>query len=129
MQRVSTRDDLLSALQTIITDLLPCGYPAISSAAARIGISVRTLQRKLAEAGVNYGELVEHIRFDQACLALQNPGVHLREISTRLGYRDPSSFSRAFARWAGMAPRQYRQRLTGSAECSSGTRIGTTIDL
>jgi len=119
---MSTRQELLPALQQVITDLLPCGYPVITSTAARIGISVRTLQRKLAEAGLNYGELVEHIRFDQACHELQNSKLHLCEISSRLGYRDPSSFSRAFTRWAGMPPRQYRQRLTRSAERSRGMR-------
>ena len=119
---MSTRQELFPALQQVIKDLLPCGYPTIASTAARIGISVRTLQRKLAIAGLNYGELVEHIRFDQACRELRDSEVHLCEIAFRLGYRDPSSFSRAFSRWAGMPPRKYRQRLMRSAERSSGMR-------
>jgi AraC-like DNA-binding protein len=109
MNRVFTRQGLLSAMQQVVIDVLPNGYPSIASTAARIVISVRTMQRRLAEAGVKYSDLVDRVRFEQACRYLKNPQIPLGKVSVRLGYRDPSSFSRAFARWAGMAPRRYRQ--------------------
>ena len=109
-------------MQEVIIDLLPNGYPLITSTAARIGISVRTMQRRLAESGVNYSEFVAQVRFAQACRDLKNPQIPLGKVSDRLGYRDPSSFSRAFTRWAGMSPRQYRKPLIVPAGQHSATR-------
>ena len=122
MNRGFTRQGLLSAMQEVIIDLLPNGYPLITSTAARIGISVRTMQRRLAESGVNYSEFVAQVRFAQACRDLKNPQIPLGKVSDRLGYRDPSRFSRALARWAGMAPRQYRQQEAGSSVCVAETQ-------
>ena len=114
MNRGSMRQGLLSVLQQVIIDMLPNGYPSITSTAARIGISVRTLQRRLAESGVKYGEFVAQVRFEQARCELKNPRIPLAKVSIRLGYRDPSSFSRAFVRWAGMSPHQFRQQVIAS---------------
>ncbi|MGB5606919.1 MAG: helix-turn-helix transcriptional regulator [Gammaproteobacteria bacterium] len=122
MNRELTQKGLLPAMQQVVIDVLPNGYPSIASTAARIGISVRTMQRRLAESGVNYSEFVAQVRFEQACRDLKNPRIPLGKVSVRLGYRDPSSFSRAFARWAGMAPRQYRQQAAGSRESTAETR-------
>jgi len=122
MNRGLTRQGLLSAMQQVIIDLLPNGYPLITSTAARIGISVRTMQRRLAEAGVKYSEFIDRVRFEQACRDLKNPQIPLGRVSVRLGYRDPSSFSRAFARWAGMSPRQYRKQVIVPAGQHSATR-------
>ncbi|MGB5180033.1 MAG: helix-turn-helix transcriptional regulator [Gammaproteobacteria bacterium] len=103
-------------------DMLPNGYPSIASTAARLGVSVRTLQRRLAKLGVKYGEFVARVRFEKACRDLKNPHIILNTVSVRLGYRDPGSFSRAFTRWAGMSPRQYRKQVIVSAGQHSATR-------
>ncbi|MGB5305171.1 MAG: AraC family transcriptional regulator [Gammaproteobacteria bacterium] len=106
-------------MQQVIIDMLPNGYPSIASTATRIGISVRTMQRRLAEAGDKYSDFIDRVRFEQACRYLKNPQIPLGKVSVLLGYRDPSSFSRAFTRWAGMAPRQYRQQAAGSSESTA----------
>ena len=90
---------------------MPCGYPAIEQVAEQMGSSVRTLQRRLLEAGVTYSTLVEQVRHDLACRKLETTQLHVAEIAKDLGFKDHSSFSRAFLRWTGMSPRAYRQSL------------------
>lgn len=89
---------------------MPLGYPTIDQTALRMGIRVRTLQRRLSAAGLTYTELVETARFEIACHRLSGGGTRISEIAETLGYSDPGSFSRAFQRWAGMTPRDYRRR-------------------
>jgi AraC-like DNA-binding protein len=70
---------------------------------------VRTLQRRLAETGVSYTDLVQHTRFEAAAKMLGNPATQILDISNELGYEDPSNFARAFQRIAGVRPNEYRK--------------------
>ncbi len=99
---------LLDSLQQIVQALLPYGCPNITLVAAAAGLSVRTLQRHLAEAGLTYSKLVDQMRFKQAVVLLQQPNAKLIEIASDLGYTDPANFTRFFKRWAGVSPRKYR---------------------
>ncbi len=74
-------------------------------------MSPRTLQRNLDQASVSFSELLTRLESDRARALLSDPNLRIREISKSLGYRDPSSFSRAFRNWTGISPRNYRQRL------------------
>ena len=94
----------------LITERLPVGYPTVNYTAHRVGIPVRTLQRRLRDSGLSYSELVEQTRFELACRLLDKPGAKATDVARALGYTDPSSFSRAFRRWTGMSPRAYRSR-------------------
>jgi len=85
-------------------------YPTIDDTAHRLGIPVRTLQRRLKEDGLSYSTLVEQARHELACRLLDKPGAKAAAVAKALGYTDPSSFSRAFRRWTGMSPRVYRRR-------------------
>jgi AraC-like DNA-binding protein len=122
MKRASMGGGIYSAIRQVILDLLPNGYPSITSVAAMLGISPRTLQRRLAEAGLAYGQFVAQVRFELARRELKDPFVKMGKLSRRLGYRDPSSFSRAFTRWSGMSPSQYRQQLIRPAGHHSLTK-------
>ncbi|HEY9616845.1 MAG TPA: helix-turn-helix domain-containing protein [Microcoleaceae cyanobacterium] len=96
------------ALRQLIRLLLPEGYPNLAIAAEASGVSIRTFQRRLAEADLTYSQLVEQVRFEQAIHLLQNPAHQLIDIALELGFTDPANFSRAFKRWTGVAPRQFR---------------------
>jgi AraC-like DNA-binding protein len=96
------------SLQQVIAPLLSLGYPDIHVAAEIAEMSIRTLQRSLEEEGTTYSRLIEQIRFEQAIHWLQNPTVKLRDISVELGYRNPTHFTRAFKRWTGLSPKEYR---------------------
>ncbi|PSN10754.1 AraC family transcriptional regulator [filamentous cyanobacterium CCT1] len=96
------------SLQQLVQALLPYGCPNIALVAVASGLSVRSLQRHLAEAGLTYSKLIDQVRFKRAVALLQQPDVKLLEIALELGYTDPANFARAFKRWAGVSPREYR---------------------
>ncbi|HIK45811.1 MAG TPA: helix-turn-helix transcriptional regulator, partial [Leptolyngbyaceae cyanobacterium M65_K2018_010] len=99
----------LGSLHQLIGALVSQGHPEIEIAAAAAGISVRSLQRRLAAAGLGYSQLVEQVRLDLAMNWLQDPTLKLTDIAAELGYTHPSNFTRAFKRWTGLSPQQYRQ--------------------
>ena len=108
--------NLSNSLQQAIAPLLPSGYPDIHLAAEIAGMSIRTLQRSLEEEGTTYSRLIEQIRFEQAIRWLQDPTVKLGDIASQLGYKNSTHFTRAFKRWTGLNPRQYRlSRSMGTA--------------
>jgi len=110
--------------QSVVEALMPDGYPVIERVAEHIGSSVRTLQRRLSEAGVTHTALVEHARCDMALRKLKATRLPIGQVAKELGFRDPSSFSRAFQRWTGMSPRAYRRMLqqTGSRNAPQPAR-------
>jgi len=93
------------------------GYPDIHLTAKLLGMSVRTLQRHLAAAGVTHEVLVGRARFATAAALLQETNTKVLDIALDLGYSDHAHFTRAFRRWAGCSPQEYRRRQTGG--CSS----------
>ena len=97
-----------SVRETIAT-LVPRGYPTIHRAARALGCSPRTLQRRLQQAGITYGELVDRVRMEIAWGLLEGSSLRNFEIASALGFSDPSSFSRFFLRMSGAAPRRYRR--------------------
>ncbi|OSI23403.1 MULTISPECIES: helix-turn-helix domain-containing protein [Bradyrhizobium] len=78
--------------------------------ARRLGISTRSLQRRLAEMGTNYAELVAEVRLDTACHLLVESDERIADIAARLGFAGASSFSRSFVRWMKIQPVAYRRQ-------------------
>jgi AraC-like DNA-binding protein len=102
--------DFPSAMQQLVRMFLSHGRYQITSIASAAGVSVRTLQRRLAEQGVDYSALVDGARFDIAVERLKDSTCKLVDIAYDLGYSDAASFTRAFRRWTGTAPSEFRQR-------------------
>lgn len=100
----------VDAICRLVNALLPGGYPPIEDVARLLQTSPRTLQRRLNEAGVSYTDLVDRCRRHNACEALRFTRDSIRDIAASQGYRDVSSFSRAFRRWTGAAPRAWRNQ-------------------
>jgi AraC-like DNA-binding protein len=98
----------VATLRNLIADLARKGHPSIDRAAAHLGLSARSLQRQLEHQGITYSDLVEGTRQEIARGLLHDTTLSIAQVAAMLGYRDPSSFSRAFARWAGCSPRRYR---------------------
>jgi AraC-like DNA-binding protein len=96
------------SLHQLVQGMLPYGCPDITLVAEASGVSVRTLQRQLFEAGLTYSKLVDRVRFNRAVALLQQTDVKLIEIASDLAYTDPSNFARAFRRWTGVSPHKYR---------------------
>ncbi|QNL51863.1 AraC family transcriptional regulator ligand-binding domain-containing protein [Olivibacter sp. SDN3] len=83
---------------------------SIESVAGNFNLSVRTLQRKLKEEGVSYLQIVEEVRKSLAIHYIQNSTSSIKEISSILGYAEPSGFVRAFKKWTGKTPSEYRHK-------------------
>lgn len=114
----------VDAICRLIEALLPGGYPAIGEVAQLMRLSTRTFQRQLNEEGYSYSALVERCRCRAACDSLQHTLNSVQDIAAMLGYRDVSSFSRAFRRWTGSAPRAWRNQLIGQQGNRPDERVG-----
>ena len=72
-------------------------------------MSVRSLQRHLAASNLCFSRLVEEARFEAASVLLRDPDVRIVDVSAELGYSDAANFTRAFRRWAGVPPLDFRR--------------------
>ena len=97
------------SLQEMLSLYLATGEIDLQHAADLLGVSPRTLQRQLTRESTNYAKLVDVIRFNSAIPLLKDQGIKLVDIAYDLGYSDPAHFTRAFRRWAGMTPREFRR--------------------
>lgn len=93
-----------------ILRVLPAGHPPIEAVAGAVNTSVRTLQRRLAVSGRTYKKLVDEVRLAGARQALAASDAPLKAIAGNLGFAEQASFTRAFRRWTGQAPSEYRKR-------------------
>jgi AraC-like DNA-binding protein len=77
--------------------------------AQRLGMTVRSMQRRLRESSLSLSRLIDDARRDIACASLRMPDVAIKDIAHRLGFSEPSAFHRAFKRWTGTTPAQFRE--------------------
>lgn len=104
----SPADALELAIRARLRDALADRGADMHRVARLMGMSVRTLQRRLASNGRSWSAVVEAFRRDEAARLLTGP-TPLVEIAARLGYREQTSFTRAFKRWTGQTPAQWRR--------------------
>ena len=83
----------------------------LAAIAEELGLSPRTLQRKLSEAGASYQAVLDGARFALAQDYLRQPGLSLADIAFLLGYQEQSAFTHAFKEWSGTNPGAWRERL------------------
>ena len=87
------------------------GLPNMADIARRLGLSARSLHRRLAEQGLSFQTLTEETRREIATAMLQEERYALSEIAFLTGYSEQSAFNRAFKRWMGVTPATYRKSL------------------
>ncbi len=102
--------DFAGSLSQVIEMYLQEESTDINTAAEIVGVSARTLQRRLAKEGLGYSQLVDKARFKNSVSLLKDKNNKLIDIAYDLGYSDPAHFSRAFKRWAGVSPREFRHQ-------------------
>ena len=85
------------------------GQPTVARVASELAVSGRTLQRRLREEGHSFAEVVETLRREKAEALLGDKNLAIYEVGYLLGYSDATAFYRAFRRWYGKSPREYRQ--------------------
>ena len=91
-----------------LVESLPRGQGTQVAIARALGIGDRTLQRRLAAEGTTFAALLERSRRQLAEGFLKDPRLSASEVALLLGYSDPSTFFRAFKRWTGRTPQQFR---------------------
>jgi AraC-like DNA-binding protein len=104
---VPEQSDMLATIASVTELALHEGYPRIDWVASKLDTTSRTLQRRLNAHGTTFNRLVEDVLFRRAKELLQT-ATPITDIALRLGYSDLAHFTRAFRRWAGMAPRTYQ---------------------
>jgi AraC-like DNA-binding protein len=107
------KKNLRARVHASLIEQLPLGEPSEEKVAEALCMSQRNLQRKLAQEGTSYSELLNHTRRDLALSYIRDPGYSIGEITYLLGFSDASSFSRAFKRWTGLSPSAYRVESCG----------------
>ena len=106
--RASPRTTLRSSVENAMAPLLPHGKANAVAIARQIGMSHRTLARRLCSEGLTFSEIAEELKADLARHYLRDSDLPVSQIAWLLGYREVSPFTRAFKRWTGMTPRQLR---------------------
>ena len=109
MRRIKS-GDWRSKIENVIAPLLPHGEATIENVARRLGVSHRTLARRLSEEGVNFVNVRQELRMRLAKQYFREPGMSIAQIGWLLGYREQGAFSHAFRRWTGSSPRTARSR-------------------
>jgi AraC-like DNA-binding protein len=113
--QASPRSSMVDTARKMITRSLAGGRPEIRAVARTLNISVRTLQRRLAERGWTYKRLLDEVRFAEARRAIAKPEDLLKVLAIDLGFEEQASFTRAFRRWTGLSPSEYRRQLRPAA--------------
>jgi AraC-like DNA-binding protein len=110
----SSSDPLMTAqVKRVLHDVLRSDEAHIDLVAKRLGLTGRSLQRRLKDEGTSFQEVREQVRRDLAQRYLDD-GLAIAEISFLLGFSEPSAFFRAFKRWTGETPLAHRRRAVPS---------------
>jgi AraC-like DNA-binding protein len=104
-------DPLLDRLRTAVRMKLPDGAPTLDEVAEELRVPLGAVHRDLHDAGATWTELVEGVRRDLALSYVRQRQLPFSEIAMLLGYSELSAFSRAFRRWTGVSPREWRGRV------------------
>jgi AraC-like DNA-binding protein len=108
LHRRRNASSLRIAVENAITPLLPHGRARIDIVARQLGVSRRTLARRLAADGVSFAEILDQLRSDLAARYLGADDLAIAQIAWLLGYRGVSAFTHACRRWTGTTPGQIR---------------------
>ena len=107
------KSDVVTRARATVLEHLSSGEGTAEDTAKQLHMSPRTLQRKLAEAKTTYLQLVDDTRKDLALRYIEDPRRTVTDITFSLGFSQPSAFTRAFKRWTGLSPSDYRAKSSG----------------
>jgi AraC-like DNA-binding protein len=95
-------------VRQILSQGLRGGDPSLTAIAKQLGYAPRTLQRKLQEAGTSYHTLLDEMRQELSFYYLRDAQIAVSEVAFLLGFSETSAFHRAFKRWTGTSPGEFR---------------------
>lgn len=97
-------------VRMVVRRSLPSGRPEIGNVARQLGLSERTLQRRIVAEGTSYRHLLDDARAAMGRALLTDPANGIDEVACLLGYQDTRSFYRAFREWEGVTPARWREQ-------------------
>src|SRR5262249_39757799 len=106
--RRSDTSQLRTRVENAISTILPHGRVLVEDVARSLGMSERTLARRLSDEGLNFTEILQQLRRDLAVRYLDDRKLHVSKIAWMLGFTEVSAFTHACRRWTGKTPRQMR---------------------
>lgn len=109
---LKTRGSFADSVRRALWPELNGGEADLEGIAGRLGVSSRTLQRRLREEGTSFAEVLESFRREMALHLLGERSLAVYEVAYLLGYSEPSTFYRAFRRWERVSPREFRRSLS-----------------
>ena len=104
-----TEAPLDTRVRALIDDNLMAGRANQTAVARALGMSPRTLQRRLEDLGTSFGRQLEQVRHRRALQLLALPQLSVGEVAFMLGYGSPRAFHRSFRRWTGLTPSEHRR--------------------
>lgn len=107
--RSSTSQDPVVAIRLHLAENLEGSVPTLGEEAERLGMSPRTLQRRLTDAGTSMQALLDECRSEMAEKLLLETSLSLSAIAYKLGFSAPAAFTRSAIRWFGITPSNYRK--------------------
>jgi AraC-like DNA-binding protein len=108
VDRRGNESQLRIRVENAISSLLPHGRVVVDDVAHSLGMSKRTLGRKLADEGLHFTEILQQMRRDLALRYLDDRKLHVSKIAWLLGFNEVSAFTHTFKRWTGKTPREMR---------------------
>ena len=120
IERLKTQQTTSSRAKWVIKRLLDGQRTDVHEVAKELGMSSRTLQRRITEEDSSFRQLLSDARRELARLYLQHPSLGLSETASLLGYEDPNSFLRAFRVWEGVTPTEWRAMQKAGLQETSG---------
>ena len=121
--RDDSADDFDQRVRHVVGILLAGGPVDVRRVAGLVRTSARTLQRRLHQSGLTYAQVVAQARLETARKMLGDPGRKVGDVARTLGYSDAAHFTRAFQRWTGLTPTDFRRRCgSGGASGAARTR-------
>jgi AraC-like DNA-binding protein len=110
LMRYVDRHSAIARLRAYLGARPPAEWPDFDKVALDMAVSPSTLRRRLAEEGRTYQDLKDELRLELAMGWLRNRKVDIANVASLVGFREPSAFYRAFKKWTGASPSQYRRQ-------------------
>ncbi len=114
LQALQQKDNIGDKTRAAVLARLKRSEVDMPSVARALSMSVATLRRRLAEENLTFKAIVEELRIELAQRYLSEPGRSIREVAFLLGFSDNVSFNKAFKRWTGMTPSDFRARMNSN---------------
>ncbi|OLP15397.1 AraC family transcriptional regulator [Leptolyngbya sp. 'hensonii'] len=109
LARLPQSESLLDSVNRLLSEGLRGGNPSLTAIAQQLGYAPRTLQRKLQEVGTSYHTLLDEMRRELSIYYLREAQIAVSEVAFLLGFSETSAFHRAFRRWMGVSPGEFRR--------------------